>query len=121
MYQIKDAKIRRMTEVNGAPCAEIEVYPASSGDVTVLAYLSPSAPVGGYELVKLVRSDASLEYDWYDNSFHEAFVDATDTAFESSLMATAEEERDSFRQQLLSTGSLQQQLNKRFFGGGNRM
>ena len=28
MYAIRDAKIRRITEVNGVPCAEVEVYPA---------------------------------------------------------------------------------------------
>ncbi|WP_054956182.1 hypothetical protein [Paenibacillus dakarensis] len=115
MYSIKDAKIRRMTNVNGTPCAEVEVYPASETDKVVLAYLVPSARLGGYDLVKLVRSDASLEHDWFDNSMHDAFENATDIAFESSALATAEEEREHFKQQLLSMGTLSQQLNGRFY------
>lgn len=114
MYAIKEAKIRRMTEVNGTPCAEIEVYPASGLESVVLAYLAPSARLGGYELVKVVRSDASLEHDWFDNSMHTAYEDATDEAFENSVISTAEEEREQFKQQLLSTGTLIQQLNGRF-------
>lgn len=121
MYTIQDAKIRRITEVNGAPCAEVEVYPASEGDRVLLAYLTPSAPLGGYELVKLVRSDASLEVDWYDNNMHSAFEDATDVAFEDSTASTAEEDRDSFKQQLLSFGQLYEQLNQRLSEGTNLM
>lgn len=114
MYSIKDAKIRRMTNVNGTPCAEVEVYPTSESDTVVLAYLAPSARLGGYELVKVVRSDASLTHDWFDNSMHSAYEDATDVAFENSAIATAEEEREQFKQQLLSIGTLSQQLNGRF-------
>ncbi|MFC7678057.1 hypothetical protein [Paenibacillus sp. GCM10028914] len=114
MYSIKDAKIRRMTEVNGTPCAEVEVYPSSGTDKVVLAYLAPSARLGGYELVKVVRSDASLEQDWFDNSMHNAYEDATDIAFVNNAIGTAEEEREQFKQQLLSTGTLTQQLNERF-------
>lgn len=117
MYSIKEAKIRRMTDINGTPCAEVEVQPASGTDAVVLAYLAPSAPLGGYELMKVVRSDASLEHDWFDNSLHTAYEDATDAAFENSTVATAEEEREQFKQQLLSTGTLSQQLNERFNGG----
>ena len=116
MYSIKDAKIRRMTEVNGVPCAEVEVYPASAGEPRVLAYLAPSAPLGGYELMKLVRSDASLEVDWYDNSMHTAYEDATDTAFQDSALGTAAEERELFVQKLLAAGTLNQQLHQRFHG-----
>lgn len=117
MYAIKDAKIRRITEVNGAPCAEIEVYPAAEGESALLAYLTPSSPLGGYELVKIVRSNASMEVDWFDNSMHDAFVDATDEAFESTVQSTAEEDRDAFKQQLLSTGQLYEQLNQRLSEG----
>ncbi|MEK3731445.1 MULTISPECIES: hypothetical protein [Paenibacillus] len=121
MYTIQDVKIRRITEMNGAPCAEVEVYPATEGDSVLLAYLTPSAPLGGYELVKLVRSDASLEVDWYDNSMHSAYEDATDEAFENSTTATAEENRDAFKQQLLSFGQLYEQLNQRLSEGTNWM
>lgn len=118
MYSIRDAKIRRLTEVGGTPCAEVEVYSASADQPDVLAYLAPSAPLGGYELVKVVRSDASMEYDWFDNSMHTAYEDATDAAFVSSTVATAQEEREAFRQQLLSAGTLSRQLNERFYGEG---
>ncbi|MGG3282999.1 hypothetical protein [Paenibacillus solani] len=117
MYTIRDAKIRRITEVNGAPCAEVEVYPATEGENALLAYLTPSSPLGGYDLVKIVRSNASLEVDWYDNSMNDAFVDATDEAFENSVHSSAEESRDAFKQQLLSTGQLYEQLNQRLSEG----
>ena len=83
----------------------------------MLAYLTPSSPLGGYELVKIVRSNASMEVDWFDNSMHDAFVDATDEAFESTVQSTAEEDRDAFKQQLLSTGQLYEQLNQRLSEG----
>ncbi|WP_106768540.1 hypothetical protein [Paenibacillus faecalis] len=117
MYSIKSATIRRMTQINGTPCAEIEVHPSSETDTVILAYLAPSAPIGGYELVKVVRSNASLEHDWFDNCMHTAFEDATDVAFENITIGTAEEERDQFKQQLLSHGTLKQQLNERFYEG----
>ncbi|GAB6929321.1 hypothetical protein JCM10914A_33040 [Paenibacillus sp. JCM 10914] len=117
MYAIRDAKIRRITEMNGVPCAEVEVYPVAEGENAVLAYLTPSLPLGGYELVKVVRSSASMEVDWFDNSMHDAFVDATDEAFESNAYSTAEDERDAFKQQLLSTGQLYEQLNQRLSEG----
>lgn len=117
MYAIRDAKIRRITEVNSAPCAEVEVYPAAEGESALLAYLTPSSPLGGYELVKIVRSNASMEVDWFDNSMHDAFVDATDEAFENTVQSTAEEDRDAFKQQLLSTGQLYEQLNQRLSEG----
>ena len=42
-----------------------------------------------------------MEVDWFDNSMHDAFVDATDEAFESTVQSTAEEDRDAFKQSLL--------------------
>lgn len=117
MYSIKDAKIRRMTDINGTPCAEVEVHPNTGTNTVILAYLALSAPLGGYDLMKVVRSNASLEHDWFDNSMHTAFEDATDAAFENSTVGTAEEEREQFKQQLLSHGVLKQQLNERFNGG----
>ena len=67
--------------------------------------------------MKIVRSNASMEVDWFDNSMHDAFVDATDEAFESTVQSTAEEDRDAFKQQLLSTGQLYEQLNQRLSEG----
>ena len=58
-------------------------------------------PLGGYELVKIVRGNASMEVDWFDNSMHDAFVDATDEAFESTVQSTAEEDRDAFKRRFL--------------------
>ncbi|CAM3082497.1 hypothetical protein PASE110613_15710 [Paenibacillus sediminis] len=113
MYQIKDVKFRRLAEVDGVPCAEVEVHPGNEGDKPLLVYIARSNLGQGYDLMRIVRSDANLVTDWYDNNYHTAFEDVTSEAFESSNVTTADAEEELFKQNLLAFGDLTSVLAKR--------
>ncbi|OZB91091.1 hypothetical protein [Paenibacillus sp. XY044] len=113
MYYIKDAKVRRMTELDGVRCAEIGVLPGAVDDPALLAYVAETSP-GLYDLIRLIRNDADTELDWYDNTMHQAYTDVTKQAFEGSFLLTPDEERDLFLRDLLSFGSVEEDLRSRF-------
>jgi hypothetical protein len=60
VYYIKDAKIRRMTEYDGAPCAEVGVLPGAVGDSALLVYIVEDRREEGYEIVRILTNDAIL-------------------------------------------------------------
>lgn len=114
MYYIKDAKIRRYTEINGMRCAEIEVEPGAADDPSLLVYVAPATGSNQYQLLRIIRNDADLELDWYDNNLHSAFEDATQQAFTDSSLSTAGEERGKFTSELLGFGKLEAELSEEF-------
>lgn len=100
MYYIKDAKIRRFTELDGVRCAEVEVRPGAADDPELLVYITAKDQTDGqhdYDMVRIIRNDADLELDWYDNNLHSAFEEVTDKAFTDSTHITAGEEREKFK------------------------
>ncbi|AHV98624.1 hypothetical protein [Paenibacillus sabinae] len=114
MYYIKDAKIRRMLEYDGAPCAEVGVLPGAVGDSALLVYIVEDKREEGYEIVRILTNDADTSTDWYDNNMHDAFVDVTSSAFTGSPVMSPEDERDKFQRELLIFGKLKKQLEERF-------
>ncbi|MFF2018682.1 hypothetical protein [Paenibacillus sp. NPDC058177] len=116
MYYIKDAKIRRMTEYDGAPCAEVGVLPGAAEDSGLLVYIVEDEREDGYEIVRIVTNDASTATDWFDNNLHDAFVDVTSSAFTGSIVMSPEEERSKFQRELLIFGDLKKQLEDHFRG-----
>ncbi|MDO7906914.1 hypothetical protein Q5741_10860 [Paenibacillus sp. JX-17] len=116
MYYIKEAGIRRITEVDGVPCAEVEVHPGAADDPQLLVYVArTSGETGGegYEIKRLIRNDADLALDWYDNSLHSAFEDVTAEAFTNTALYTAEQERGKFLHEVLGYGNLRQEIGGR--------
>ncbi|MCE3202880.1 hypothetical protein JI735_02495 [Paenibacillus sonchi] len=114
MYYIKDAKIRRMTEYDGAPCAEVGVLPGAVGDSALLVYIVEDRREEGYEIVRILTNDADTATDWFDNNLHDAFQDVTVSAFTGSAIMTPEDERSKFQQELLIFGDLKKQLEAHF-------
>lgn len=114
MYYIKDAKIRRMMEYDGAPCAEVGVLPGAVGDSALLVYIVEDRREEGYEIVRILTNDADLSSDWYDNNMHNAFEDVTESAFGNSTVMGPEEERSRFQRELLIFGDLKKQLGTHF-------
>ncbi|WP_151736578.1 hypothetical protein [Paenibacillus tengchongensis] len=114
MYYIKDAKIRRMTEYDGAPCAEVGVLPGAVGDSALLVYIVEDRREDGFEIVRILTNDASLETDWFDNNLHTAFEDVTFSAFTGSDIMTPEDERSKFQRELLMFGNLKKELERHF-------
>lgn len=114
MYYIKDAKIRRMLEYDGAPCAEVGVLPGAVGDSALLVYIVEDRREEGYEIVRILTNDADITADWFDNNMHDAFQDVTVSAFEGSPIMDPEEERSKFQRELLIFGDLKKELEKHF-------
>lgn len=114
MYYIKDAKVRRYTELDGVRCAEVEVRPGAADDPELLVYIALVDQGQEYELLRIIRNDADVTLDWYDNNLHSAFEEATETAFTDSALLKASEERDKFKRELLSYGQLTSEMAKEF-------
>jgi hypothetical protein len=114
VYYIKDAKIRRMTEYDGAPCAEVGVLPGAASDSALLVYIVEDRREDGYEIVRILTNDADTETDWFDNNMHDAFQDVTSSAFTGSIVMSPEDERSKFQRELLIFGDLKKQLERHF-------
>ncbi|MFB5761666.1 hypothetical protein [Paenibacillus medicaginis] len=114
MYTIKDAKIRRFTDIDGVRCAEIEVNSASVEDTGLLVYLAPSDGGDGYKMLRMLRNDADLELDWYDNNLHSAFEEVTDVVFSDNDGKDLPEKRGRFTRELLSHGKMDSELAAEF-------
>lgn len=114
MYYIKDAVYRRVTEHGGTPCAEVLVRPGAVGDPDLFVYIARSGKGSGleFEIIRMIRSDASLETDWFDNNMHQA----TDTVAEEEFCETGwpapEKQREEFLQRLLAHEGIAGRLNK---------
>ncbi len=114
VYYIKDAKIRRMTEYDGAPCAEVGVLPGATSDSALLVYIVEDQREEGYEIVRILTNDADTDTDWFDNNMHDAFTDVTVTGFAGSPIMSPEDERSKFQRELLIYGDLKKQLEQHF-------
>lgn len=114
MYYIKDAKIRRMMEYDGAPCAEVGVLPGVVSDPALLVYIVEDQREEGYEIVRILTNDADTSTDWFDNNMHDAFKDVTSSAFTGSMIMTPEDERSKFQRELMTYGDLKKQLEQHF-------
>jgi hypothetical protein len=114
VYYIKDAKIRRMMEYDGAPCAEVGVLPGAVSDPALLVYIVEDRREEGYEIVRILTNDADTSTDWFDNNMHDAFQDVTSSAFTGSNFMSPEDEHSKFQREVLTFGDLKKQLEKRF-------
>lgn len=122
MYYIKDAKFRRLTEYNGVPCAEVEVSPGAADEPDLLVYIARSDGIHGqtgqdesvsqYEIVHMIRSDADLEIDWYDNSMHDAFAVVPEDKFGDKGWPDQAEQREQFKRNLLSHADIASKLEQ---------
>ncbi|RCX19823.1 hypothetical protein DFP94_104278 [Fontibacillus phaseoli] len=114
MYYIKDATFRRITEYDGTACAEIQVRPGAVGDPDLLLYIARSPGDGGdgYEIIRMIRSDADLETDWFDNSMHQATAVVAEEDFCDSGWPAPEKQREQFKQHLLAREDIVSRLKK---------
>ncbi|MDU4698466.1 MAG: hypothetical protein E6Y08_21865 [Paenibacillus sp.] len=111
-YYIKDAEVRRMDEHQGRPCAVIQVYPGALGDPDLFVYVARAADGGGYEIIRMIRSEADLEIDWYDNSQHQAFAEVAEERFGDRGWPKAEVQRKEFLQNLLANEQITARLEE---------
>ncbi|GGH33743.1 hypothetical protein [Paenibacillus segetis] len=102
MYYIKEAKFRRMAEYNGVPCAEIQVSPGRVDDPDLFVYIARDHSGKGYEIVRMIRSDADLEIDWFNNDMHDAFAEVSEENFGDCGWPEPAEQRKQFMENLLA-------------------
>ncbi|MDU0329023.1 hypothetical protein RW092_02250 [Paenibacillus sp. 3LSP] len=111
-YYIKDAEYRRMDEHQGRPCAVIQVYPGAVGDPELFVYVARAADGKGYEIIRMIRSDADLEIDWYDNHLHQAFSEVAEEQFGDQGWPEPEVQRKEFLENLLAKDWIVAQLEQ---------
>ena len=102
---ITDARVRGTVNLNGRPCAEVEVSTGGAGEPNLLVHFAKKAD-GGLEMVRVIENDADREIDWYDNPLHQAVVDRTD-AYQG---AAADGSSGSFEERVLGFGSVREEV-----------
>jgi len=106
-----EAKVVRSVDKEGIPCGEVQVSTDDPQCEQVLAYFSLSRDED-YDLVSIVRSDADLLTDWFDNSMHTAYEEITMQWFENENGKTDWGRRETFKQQVLSSGQVRSELGR---------
>lgn len=116
MYYIKDAKVIRLTEVGGVECAEIAVSPGAVDDPELLVYVSRSAENGSeqYEIIRMLRSDARMETDWFNNDLHQAYGVIAEDQFGDEGWPQPAVQREQFKQLLLGYIGIAESLHEKF-------
>ncbi|BBH19179.1 hypothetical protein Back11_05240 [Paenibacillus baekrokdamisoli] len=109
--KVIEAYVRRAVDRDGIHCCEVEVHTDQQESPELLAFFGTSLD-NDYDLVAIVRNDASTEVDWYDNSMHSAFSDISMELFETSTMKTDWGEREFFKEQVLSYSGIREELNR---------
>lgn len=112
MYYIKDAQYLRTDEHEGKPCAVLRVYPGAVGDPELYVYVSRSTEAPGYEIIRMVRSEAALEIDWFDNNLHQAFSELEEEQFGDRGWSEPAVQRQQFLDNLLSKEELISKLEE---------
>lgn len=117
MYYIKDVKVTRLTEVDGVVCAEIAVSPGAVDDPELLVYVSRYAENGSeeqYEIIRMLRSDARMETDWFNNDLHQAYGVIAEEQFGDEGWPEPAVQREQFKQLLLGYIGVTESLNEKF-------
>ncbi|CAM4120441.1 hypothetical protein L1N85_02680 [Paenibacillus alkaliterrae] len=109
--QVVEAHVRRAVRWGGIPCGEVEVTTDEAGAPVVLAFFSLSKD-NDFDLQAIVRNDADTETDWFDNNMHQAFQDMTVDVFQNVNMKTDWGARESFKEQVLSSGKVREELKR---------
>lgn len=102
---VVDARVRRTVNLEGRPCAEVEVSTGDAAASTLLVYFARTAD-GRTEMVRVIENDADREIDWYDNPLHQAKADRTD-AF---LSAAGAGDSGSFGERVLNYASVRDEV-----------
>lgn len=117
MYYIKEAKVTRLTEIEGVVCAEIAVSPGAVDDPELLVYVSRSVGNGSeaqYEIIRMLWSDAGMETDWFNNDLHQAYGVIAEEQFGDEGWPESAVQREQFKQLLLEYSGVTESLKEKF-------
>ncbi|UJF31668.1 hypothetical protein [Paenibacillus hexagrammi] len=111
MKEVAYAEIVRFTERNDIRCADIEVKLEGSSET----YLAEFTASGDHlEMSHIYKKDVSTEIDWYDNNLHDAYVDVSEQLFGRKASIAKGNEREDFKEQVLTFGSVKKELEDHF-------
>jgi len=108
MMEVQHAMFRRTAMKGGRYCGEVEALTNDAETPKVLVYFAVSEDAD-YDMIEVVANDAATEIDWYDNPLHQAFANRTDSFLPAEKTA-GWGERESFKEQVLSFGSVREDL-----------
>lgn len=80
----------------------VQVKPGAVNDPELFVYLARAESEEGFEIIKMISSDADLEIDWYDNSMHQAYAVVPEELFGDRGWPEPTVQRKQFLQNLLS-------------------
>lgn len=108
---VLEAHVRRSVARDGVPCGEVEVHTDDPECKQVLAYFAKSGD-NEYDVVYMLKNDADFLTDWYDNSMHTAFEEISAESFQNMNMKTGWDARESFKNQVLGSGRVREDLHR---------
>ncbi|WP_205516829.1 hypothetical protein [Paenibacillus sp. SYP-B3998] len=112
MLTIKHAEVVRFTERNDIACADVEVKVDHSKGI-LLAVFTASKD-NDFDMTHVYRKDVSGEIDRYDNNVHQALEDMSEALFQNEAEETKWGEREAFKEQVLTFGSIRKELEEHF-------
>ncbi|WP_281885922.1 hypothetical protein [Paenibacillus sp. YYML68] len=111
MNNVVQAECKRVLERNDTLCADVEVI--IEGKEHHLIALFAESKDNDYDMIMVLRKDASREIDWYDNDLHAAYEDVTEELFQDQHGETHWGEREKFKEQVLSFGSVRADIKSK--------
>lgn len=108
MVKVTHAVCKRVLERSDELCADVEVI--LEGEDKRLVALFAESKDNDYDMVMVLQKDASVDIDWYDNNLHAAYVDVSEEFFADEAGETLWGSRESFKEQVLSFGSVREQI-----------
>ncbi|AWB45782.1 hypothetical protein DCC85_17380 [Paenibacillus sp. CAA11] len=120
MYNISKAEFRRLTDLAGLRCAEIEVSSDDAGSEDLLVYVARAKQTGDYEIVHMYSTKIDPQIDWYNENLNNAYEEIAEEDFGAATWPEAggEVQRENFRQSLLSYGNISEKLEQMLPKGG---
>lgn len=107
--EVRRAVFKRLLERADRLCADVEVTTEGKQGGRLVALFVEEAE-NDYKLVSVLRNDAELETDWYDNNLHDAYEEVTDQLFAGQ--AEGEAARKAFESEVLAFGDVRARIRE---------
>ncbi|MDF2960266.1 MAG: hypothetical protein K0S39_2001 [Paenibacillus sp.] len=103
--KIKHAEFKRIMERSDTLCADVEVQ--VEGDNRSLVVIFTESPDQIFDMTMILRKEAELDVDWYDNDLHSAYEDVTESLFQHKTG-----DREALKEAVLNYGNVREQIGK---------
>jgi hypothetical protein len=106
----KSAEYKRVMKRGDTLCADVEVQLEDKEHSLIVLFAESQDQ--DYDMVTILRKEADLDVDWYDNDLHSAYVDVTVSLFTNEAGETLWKIRETFKEDVLNYGDVREQLDK---------